>query len=131
MHSVYLPAGEVYTTPAAGRPTERSSHRAISIRGKHVDNVTLNSRMAKRRAMTGNGPGYADLKADYNAVDNARKDDFSFVDLGMNPNMKFPAKSEVGKWVPAGTITVGSGSNTWAGGDNTVPYGRSRCRAAR
>jgi aminopeptidase len=34
-----------------------------------------------------------------------------------------PANSTVGTWVPAGTVTVGTGVNTWAGGDNSVPYG--------
>jgi hypothetical protein len=36
--------------------------------------------------MAGSGPGYADFKAEYDAVhDDARKDLLGFVDLGINP----------------------------------------------
>jgi hypothetical protein len=34
-----------------------------------------------------------------------------------------PANSTIGTWVPAGSVTVGTGINMWAGGDNSVPYG--------
>ena len=34
-----------------------------------------------------------------------------------------PSGSRLVTWIGAGTISVGIGSNTWAGGDNEVPYG--------
>ncbi|HEV8694838.1 MAG TPA: hypothetical protein VGQ93_11750, partial [Lysobacter sp.] len=77
----------------------------------------------KVTGMTGAGPGYPELRAEYDAVTDARKDLFGFVDLGINPNVKLPANSVVGNWIPAGTVTVGTGVNIWAGGDNSVPYG--------
>ena len=73
-------------------------------------------------ALSGEGPGFADMKADYDAVDDARKAQFAFFDLGINPNVALPAESRVGNWVPAGTVTVGTGNNTRAGGDNSVPH---------
>jgi len=121
--SVYLPAGEVYTTPVPGTAEGKVVHTRTYFRGKQVDNLTLTFAGGKATAMTGSGPGYADLKAEYDAVDDARKDLFGFVDLGINPKVTLPANSTVGTWVPAGTVTVGTGVNTWAGGDNSVPYG--------
>jgi hypothetical protein len=32
--------------------------------------------------------------------------------------VKPPAGSTLATWVPAGTITIGTGNNVWAGGDN-------------
>lgn len=121
--SVYLPAGEVYTTPVPGTAEGKVVQTRTFFRGKQVDNLTLTFAGGKATAMTGSGPGYAGLKAEYDAVDDARKDLFAFVDLGINPKVTLPADSTIGTWVPAGTVTVGTGVNTWAGGDNSVPYG--------
>ncbi len=121
--SVYLPAGEVYTTPVAGTAEGKVVHTRDFYRGKQIDNLTLTFAGGKLVSMEGSGPGYADLRAEYDAVNDERKDLFGFVDLGINPNVKLPSASKVGAWVPAGTITVGVAGNTWAGGDNSVPYG--------
>ena len=121
--SAYLPAGEVYTTPVPGSAEGKLVHSRTFFRGKQVDNLTLTIAGGKVTAMTGEGPGYADLKAEYDAVDDARKDLVGFIDLGINPNVKLPASSTIGNWVPAGAVTVGTGVNIWAGGDNSVPYG--------
>ena len=121
--SVFLPAGEVYTTPVPGSAEGKVVHSRTFFRGKQIDNLTLTISGGKVTAMTGSGPGYADFKAEYDAVDDARTDLLGFVDLGINPNVKLPASSSVGTWVPAGTVTVGTGTNTWAGGDNAVSYG--------
>ena len=123
-NSAYLPAGEVYTTPVKGTANGKLVNSRSFYRGKQIDNLTMEFKDGKMTGITGSGPGFADLKAEYDAVDDARKDDFAFIDLGINPNIKLPAESTVGNWVPAGTISVGTGANVWAGGDNTVPYGQ-------
>jgi leucyl aminopeptidase (aminopeptidase T) len=121
--AAYLPAGEVYTTPVAGSAEGKVVNTLSYYRGKEVNNLTLTVSGGKVTAMTGEGPGYAGLKAEYDAVDDARKDQLSFFDVGINPNVKLAATSKVGTWVPAGSVTVGTGVNVWAGGDNSVPYG--------
>lgn len=120
--SVYLPAGEVYTTPVPGTAEGKVVHTRTFYRGKPVDDLTLTFAGGKLTGMTGTGPGYAGMKAEYDAVQDPRKDLFGFVDLGINPNVTLPANTTVGTWVPAGAVTVGAGANTWAGGDNSVPY---------
>ncbi len=121
--AAYLPAGEVYTTPVAGTAEGKVVHSRDFYRGKQIDNLTMTFAGGKMTEMTGTGPGFADFKAEYDAVSDPRKDLFGYVDLGINPNVKLAADSKVGNWVPAGTVTVGTGTNTWAGGDNSVPYG--------
>jgi len=121
--AAYLPAGEVYTTPVAGTATGKVVHSRDFYRGKQIDNLTMTFVGGKMTEMSGSGPGFADFKAEYDAVSDPRKDLFGYVDLGINPNVTLPADSKVGNWVPAGTVTVGTGTNTWAGGDNSVPYG--------
>ena len=123
--SVYLPAGEVYTTPVAGSAEARIVQTRGYFRGKPIDNLTMTVSGGKVMTMTGTGAGWAAYKATYDAVADPRKDVFGFIDLGINPNVKLPAKSSVGTWVPAGAVTLGPGNNSWAGGDNTGPWASS------
>lgn len=120
--SAYLPAGEVYTTPVAGSAEGKVVQTRSYFRGKPIDKLTLTVSSGKVTAMTGSGAGWADYEAAYDAVVDARKDAFGFIDLGINPNVKLPTNSTVGTWVPAGAVTVGAGNNSWAGGDNTVSW---------
>jgi hypothetical protein len=50
------------------------------------------------------------------------KDEFAFVDFGINPDVAIPAGSSMIAWMPAGMVTVGIGNNKWAGGDNESPF---------
>jgi leucyl aminopeptidase (aminopeptidase T) len=120
--SVYLPAGEVFCAPVAGTAEGKVVHTLDYYQGKEVDNLTLTVAGGKVTAMTGSGPGFDRLKADYDAAGDG-KDLLSFVDFGINPNVKLPASSKLGAFIPAGTITVGLGNNQWAGGDDKAPYG--------
>ncbi|MCM2335961.1 MAG: aminopeptidase [Pseudomonas sp.] len=121
--AIYLPAGEVYTTPVPGSAEGKVVSTRSYFRGKPIDNLTVTFSGGKATAMTGSGEGFAGLKAEYDAVDDARKNEFAFIDFGINPNVTLPANSTVGTWVPAGAVTVGIGSNIWAGGDNGITYG--------
>jgi leucyl aminopeptidase (aminopeptidase T)/predicted small secreted protein len=121
--AVYLPAGEVYTTPVPGTAEGRIVDSGTWFQGKAVENLTLTVSAGKVTAMEGSGPGYAAMKAAYDAVTDPRKDQFGYIDFGINPKITLPADSRMGNWVQAGTVTVGTGANDWAGGDNSVPYG--------
>lgn len=121
--AAYLPAGEVYTTPVPGSAEGKLVHTRSFYQGKPIDNLTLNVSGGKVTSMTGSGPGYEAFRAEYDAVEDARKDLLGFIDFGINPNVTLPAKSQIGNWMPAGAVTVGTGGNAWAGGDNSMPYG--------
>ena len=51
------------------------------------------------------------------------KDLFAAIDIGINPDVKAPSGTDFVSWMGAGTISVGVGENTWAGGENEVPFG--------
>jgi leucyl aminopeptidase (aminopeptidase T) len=120
--SVYIPAGEVFCTPVPGTAEGKIVESQTYFQGKEVTNLTLTFVAGKMTGMTGSGPGFADLKAAYDAAE-GNKDLFAFVDFGINPNLKIWPTSKIGNWVQAGMVTVGVGNNTWAGGDNNISYG--------
>jgi leucyl aminopeptidase (aminopeptidase T) len=120
--SVYLPAGELYTAPVAGTAEGKVVVAQEFYRGKEITNVTLVFAGGKMTSMTGSGPGFDAMKKDYDAVTDPGKDLFSYVDFGINPNLKIWPASKIGNWVQAGMVSVGTGSNTWAGGDNKALF---------
>ncbi|MBC7929458.1 MAG: aminopeptidase [Rubrivivax sp.] len=120
--NIYLPAGEVYVTPVAGTAEGKIVRPKEYFEGKEIQNLTLTFAGGKLTSITGTGPGFEPMKAQYDAAGEG-KDLFAVVDFGINQNVKLPATSSVGTWVPAGTVTVGMGNNVWAGGDNKTSYG--------
>jgi hypothetical protein len=65
--------------------------------------------------------GLEPLKAYYDAAE-AGKEEFSVIDLGINPNVKLKPGSKFANWVPAGMLTIAIGNNAWAGGENKSPF---------
>ncbi|MDQ5845386.1 MAG: aminopeptidase [Acidobacteriota bacterium] len=120
--SVYIPAGEVFCATVPGTAEGKVVETLTHFRGKEVNNLTLTFARGKLTEMTGSGPGFADLKAAYDAS-GAGKELFAFVDFGINPNLRIWPTSKLGNWVQSGMVTVGIGNNAWAGGDNKVSYG--------
>jgi len=120
--NVYLPAGEVYTTPVAGTAAGKLLRPREYFQGKEIQDLTLTLAGGRLTAMTGSGPGVGPMKALYDAAGEG-KDLFAVIDLGINPNIKLPATSAVRTWVHAGTISTGIGNTEWAGGSNKTPYG--------
>ena len=120
--SIFLPAGEVAVTPIEGTAEGKVVVDKDFFDGKEIQNLTVTFVGGKITGMTGSGPGFDAFKADYDAR-GPGKEIFGFVDLGINPNVKLSPNSKLGNWVPAGSVTVGSGNNTWAGGENGVSFG--------
>jgi leucyl aminopeptidase (aminopeptidase T) len=114
---VYLPAGEAAVIPATGSGTGKFVIEKDYFQGKEINNLTLNFENGKLTSMTGEGDGFAAMKADFEARGEG-KDLLSFIDLGINPNYTLSPASKLGNWVSAGMVTVGTGNNSWAGGSN-------------
>ena len=121
--SVYLPAGELYTTPVASSAEGKVVIPQDYYRGKELTNVTLVFAAGKMTSMTGGGAGFDGMKKDYDATNDAGKDLLSYIDFGINPNLKLWPASKLGNWVQAGMVSLGTGINTWAGGDNKSTFG--------
>jgi leucyl aminopeptidase (aminopeptidase T) len=120
--SVFLPAGEAAISPAANSGDGKFIIEKQYFQGKEVNNLTLTFAGGKLISMTGEGPGFAALKANYDAFP-AGKELLGYVDIGINSNMKLAPSTKVGNWVSAGMVTVGTGNNIWAGGTNNVSGG--------
>ena len=119
---VFLPAGEAAVIAANGSGTGKFIIEKDFFRGKEAHNVVLNFENGKLTSMTGEGDGFAALKADFDARGEG-KDLLSYVDLGINPNYALAPSSKLGNWVSAGMVSVGTGNNTWAGGSNDATGG--------
>lgn len=116
---VYLPAGEAAVIPAANSGDGKFVIEKDYFQGKEITNLTLTFAGGKLTSMTGEGPGFAALKADYDERGEG-KDLLSYVDIGINPNYSLSPSSKYGNWVSAGMVSVGTGNNTWAGGTNNA-----------
>ena len=88
--------------------------------GKEIKGLTLTFKSGKLTSMKAKS-GLEALKARYDAA-GAGKDTFAIIDLGINPNVQIIPNSRMVAWMPAGMITVGVGSNTWAGGGNESDF---------
>ena len=120
--AVYLPAGEIYAAPVPASAEGKIVIAQTFFRGKEINNIAIIIIGGKVTSITGSGPGFEDWKKAYDAVTDPGKDMISYVDFGINPNLKIWPASKIGNWVQAGMVSIGSGNNTWAGGDNKATF---------
>ena len=88
--------------------------------GKLIEGITLTFKAGKLISMTAKS-GLEPLKAMYDAA-GPGKEEFSFIDIGINPDVKIKSGSMLLTWIPSGMLTIGIGNNIWAGGENKTPY---------
>jgi len=117
---VWLPAGEVYLTPVPGTAEGKIVVDRHFYQGKEIEKLELTYKAGKLTAMKA-ASGLEPLKARYEASGTG-KDEFSFIDLGINPNVQIIKDSRMVAWMASGMIAVGIGNNTWAGGENEVNF---------
>jgi leucyl aminopeptidase (aminopeptidase T) len=114
---VFLPAGEAAVITAEGSGTGKFVIEKDYFQGKEMHNVVLNFENGKLTSMTGEGDGFAAMKASYDAFGEG-KDLLSYIDVGINPSYTLAPTSKYGNWVSAGMVSLGTGNNMWAGGTN-------------
>jgi leucyl aminopeptidase (aminopeptidase T) len=119
--AVYLPAGEVYTTPEKGTANGKIIVENFFLLGQTIKGLELIFENGKLVDMDAKS-GIKQIKAHYKAQEKGIED-FSLIDFGINSDIEVPAGSSVLSYVPAGIITVGIGNNIWAGGDNNTSIG--------
>jgi leucyl aminopeptidase (aminopeptidase T) len=120
---LYLPAGEVYLTPVAGTAEGTLVIDRQLWEGKEVRNLNLTFRAGRLTSMSAES-GVERLQEVYDAA-GAGKDEFSALDIGINPAVRLPDHSSGDLFVQSGMITIGLGNNEWAGGENTASFGLS------
>lgn len=119
---VWLPAGEIYMpiNPGTGKGTLILKKHFYE--GKAIEDLKITFESGKVVAITAKS-GLDRMKS-YDAAGKG-KDELSFIDFGINPNVTIPEGSEMFNWVSAGMVSLGIGGNVWAGGENTVGYGHN------
>lgn len=120
--NVFLPAGEAAVALVANSGDGKFIIEKDFFEGKEINNLTLTFAGGKLISMTGEGPGFEALKANFDAFPEG-KEILAFVDIGINPNMKLAPSTKLGNWVSAGMVSVGTGNNIWAGGTNNAVGG--------
>ncbi len=117
--SGWLPAGEVYLAPVPGSVNGKVVDDRYLFDGKEVLGLTLDVKAGKITNVSAKS-GWEAVKPLYDAAGPGKVEIGAF-DIGINPAIKTTAKLE--SFVSAGTVTLMTGNNVWAGGTNKEPFG--------
>jgi aminopeptidase len=120
---IWLPAGDIYLAPVPGTAEGKVVIDRQLFQGKEILGLTLTFEAGKVTSMVAES-GLEPLKARYDAS-SSDKDQFAFIDIGINPNVSLPPGSRIVSYMPAGMVTVGVGNNIWAAGGNDSDFGMS------
>jgi len=119
--STWLPAGEVLIPAASGTADGRVVIDRYLYNGQEIRGLALafsKGRLTSMTALSGLEP----LKAFYDAATTG-KDQFSYIDIGVNPEARLPTGNGTIVWMAPGGVSVGFGNNLVWGGTNNSSFG--------
>ena len=119
--STWLPAGELLVPATMASAEGTIVIDKMAFRGKTIEGLRLAFSKGKLTSMTAKS-GLEPLKAQYDAA-GAGKDQFSYIDVGLNPEAKLPTNTGRIVWMAPGNVTIGLGDNTGWGGTNVSDFG--------
>jgi len=119
--ATWLPAGELLVPTAIASAEGTIVIDKMAFRGKTIEGLRLAFSKGKLTSMTAKS-GLEPLKAQYDAA-GAGKDQFSYIDVGLNPEAKLPTNTGRIVWMAPGNVTIGLGDNTGWGGTNVSDFG--------
>jgi len=117
----WLPAGELILPAAAGTADGRVVVDKVLWRGQEIRNLTLVYSKGRLTAMTADS-NLEGLKEAYDGSGGA-KDQFGYIDIGLNPEARLPLGTGRVVWMAPGAITLGLGDNRGFGGTNASEFG--------
>jgi leucyl aminopeptidase (aminopeptidase T) len=117
----WLPAGELLIPVAAGTAEGKVVVDRMIFQGTMVEGLTLLFSKGALTSMTARS-GLTALKALYDAS-SGDKEQFSFIDVGLNPEARLPTNTGRLVWMAPGAVTIGLGDNTGWGGSNVSTFG--------
>ena len=119
--STWIPAGELILPARPGTAEGTVVIDRLLWDGKEIHNLTLAYSKGRLTSMTADND-FAGLKAAYDAAGGA-KDQFGYVDIGLNPEASLPVGTGRTVWMAPGAIAVGLGDNRFFGGNNASDFG--------
>jgi len=117
----WLPAGELLLPVALGTAEGKVVVDKLNFQGTTIEGLTLVFSKGALTAMTAKS-GLDALKALYDASSGG-KEQFSYIDVGLNPEAKLPTNTGRIVWMAPGGMTIGMGDNTGWGGTNVSSFG--------
>lgn len=116
----WIPAGEFIVPATAGSAEGRVVIDKLLWDGKVVEGLALTYSRGRLTSLTARSD-IAALRAIYDAAGGG-KDQFAFIDIGLNPQSKFPVGTGHVVWTAPGSIVVGLGDNRAFGGTNASDF---------
>jgi leucyl aminopeptidase (aminopeptidase T) len=121
---VWLPAGEVMIVPEQGTAEGKLVINRLSYQGSEIRKLVLTFKAGKLQSVDAKkSPAFKRWKEVYDKAADDGKDEFSWVNFGINDKVKAPKGSKLQTWVMAGMVSCGVGHNLAAGGQNTSVSG--------
>lgn len=119
--SVWLPAGEAYTSLDVSSANGTVVVPHMTFRGNDVKNLRLSFRDGQLSNLSADSN--EKMLKDYFAASDAPSARLSVMSVGLNGNSKPLNGSHYRSWEMGGMVTVAMGNNTWAGGSNSSDGG--------
>jgi leucyl aminopeptidase (aminopeptidase T) len=117
----WIPAGEFIVPATAGSAEGKVVIDKMLWDGKVVEGLTLAYSRGRLTSMSAKSD-IAGLRAFYDRAGGG-KDQFGYIDIGLNPESKFPVGTGQVVWTVPGSIVVGLGDNRAFGGVNASDFG--------
>lgn len=117
----WLPAGELLVPVALGTAEGKVVVDKLTFQGTTIEGLTLAFSKGALTSMTAKS-GLDALKALYDASSGG-KEQFSYIDVGLNPEAKLSTNTGRIVWMAPGGMTIGMGDNTGWGGTNVSSFG--------
>ena len=119
--NTWLPAGELILPATAGTAEGKVVIDRMLWDGQEVRGLTLAYSKGRLTSMTA-ASNIEGLKARYDAAGGG-KDQFGYIDIGLNPETKLPVGTGRIVWTAPGAVTIGLGDNRGFGGTNASDFG--------
>ncbi|MEO8580493.1 MAG: aminopeptidase [Gemmatimonadales bacterium] len=118
--STWLPAGELMLPAENGSANGKIVIDRVLFDGRVIRGLTLVFDKGALTSMTA-ANNMSGLKAAYDAAGGA-KNQFGYVDIGLNPETRLPLGSGRTIWTAPGSVVIGFGDNRGFGGTNTSDF---------
>ena len=119
--NTWLPAGELILPAISGTAEGKVVIDRMLWEGQEVRGLTLAYSKGRLTSMTA-ASSIDGLKARYDTAAGG-KDQFAWIDIGLNPETKLPVGTGRIVWTAPGAVTVGLGDNRAFGGTNASDFG--------